>query len=257
MIRPSQDTPPYTVAIIADIHGNLTALEAVLADLATRHYDQLVIAGDLVMNGPFPAETLARMRDLRVPTISGETDRAVVEADNANPLAQWTAEQIGPTGIEYLKTLPFSHSITPSQSTATDTELLIVHATPTNAGAFLILQPNPLDARCSALTPEVEALAMLGEVTAPMIVHGHLHYASSGVVGACRVVSIGSVGFPFDGSPQAAYALATWEDTHWNIAHRRVPYDVERAIVAVECSGQPLAETIIQRLRAARWSTPK
>ncbi len=52
----------FTVAILADIHGNLAALDAVLADLATRLYDSMVIAGDLVMNGPQPAETLARAR---------------------------------------------------------------------------------------------------------------------------------------------------------------------------------------------------
>lgn len=256
MIRQSYDTR-YTVAILADIHGNLTALEAVLADLATQHYDRVIIAGDLVMNGPYPAETLERIRGTHFPALLGETDHAVAAADPANDLACWTADQIGATGINYLETLPFSQLITPPQSVSPDAKLLIVHATPTSAGAFLILETNPLDARCSTLTPEADALNMLGEARTPLIVHGHLHYTSSGVVGTSQVVSIGAVGFPFDGNPQAAYALATWERDQWTIVHRRVSYDIEQVIAAVQRSGQPLAETIIQRLRTARWCPPR
>lgn len=256
MARHPQDKP-FTVAILADIHGNLSALEAVLADLAKEPYDQLVLAGDLVMNGPHPAETLACLRALQVPTLFGETDRAVVEAGRENALARWTAEQIGAAGIAYLETLSFSQSILPPQNASPEADLLIVHATPTNVAAFLILQPNFLDTRCATPTSETEALAMLGETRAGLIIHGHVHYASAGFVGEQQVLSIGAVGFPFDGNPQAAYALATWEDHRWKVIHRRVSYDHERVIAAVKRSGQPLAETIIQRLRTARWCPPQ
>jgi hypothetical protein len=131
--------------------------------------------------------------------------------------------------------------------------LLIVHASPTNAAAFLILEPNVLDTRCSIVTPENEALGMLGETNAGMIIHGHLHYPSYGLMRNQQLVSIGSVGFPFDGNPQAAYAVATWDGSRWNIRHRRVSYDYKRVIEAMNQSGQPLAETMIQRLRTAHW----
>ncbi|MBO0784132.1 MAG: metallophosphoesterase, partial [Ktedonobacteraceae bacterium] len=201
MTQHPQDKP-FTVAILADIHGNLAALEAVLADLATQSYDQLVIAGDLVMNGPHPAETLARIRALQAPTLFGETDRAVIEAHSDNALARWTAEQLGTTGVAYLETLAFSHAFTPPQQNASPAdELLIVHATPTSVADFLILQPNPLDSRCATPTPEALAQGMLGETHPRLILHGHLHYASSGFVGNQQVISIGAVGFPFDGDP--------------------------------------------------------
>jgi predicted phosphodiesterase len=244
---------PFTVAILSDIHGNFLALEAVLADLCTKPYDQLVIAGDLVMNGPHPAETLACIRALQVPTLYGETDQAVAEANGDNALARWTAEQIGESGVAYLDGLPFSHTIRPLPNASPEADLLIVHASPTNAAAFLILEPNVLDERCSTVTPDNEALGMLGETKVGMIIHGHLHYPSHGLVRNQQLVSIGSVGFSFDGNPQAAYALATWDGSRWNIRHRRVSYDYERVIEAMNHSGQPLAETMIQRLRTAHW----
>lgn len=255
MIQPTS-SKPFTVAVLADIHGNLAALRAVLADLATQSYDQLVIAGDLVMNGPHPKETLACVRALQVPTLFGETDRAVVEARSDNALACWTAEHIGAEGVAYLDTLSFSHSIMPPQQASPEAELLIVHATPTNAAAFLVLQPNSLDSRCSTPTPEAEVSALIGSAHARLILHGHLHYASSGWVGGQHVISIGAVGFPFDGNQEAAYALATWDGRRWEITHRRVSYDYESVIATVICSGQPLADTIVHRLRTARWCPP-
>lgn len=246
----------FTVAVLADVHGNLAALRAVLANLATQPHDQLVIAGDLVMNGPHPKETLDCIRSLQVPTLFGETDRAVVEASSDNALACWTAEQIGTTGVDYLETLSFSQSIVPPQNASPENELLIVHATPTNIAAFLIIEPNVLDTRCATRTPEAEASALLGETHPRLILHGHVHYASSGYVGAQQVISIGSVGFPFDGNPQAAYALVTWDGSRWDVSHRRVSYDYESVITAVASSGQPQADTIAHRLRTARWCPP-
>src|SRR6476469_3092000 len=92
----------YTVAVLSDIHGNVAGFDAVLADLATQPHDALVIAGDLVLFGPRPAESLARVREQNVPTIYGNTDRFLV--DGANPMAsdpgvQWVRERIGADGI--------------------------------------------------------------------------------------------------------------------------------------------------------------
>lgn len=258
MAQPSPNQP-FTLAILADIHGNLPALRAVLADLEKAPYDHLILAGDLIMNGPAPAETLACIRALQVPTLFGETDQAVLEAGRGNgtqALARWTADQIGKEGLAYLETLSFSQVITPPGQASPETDLLIVHATPTDVAAFLILQPNPLDSRCATCTPEAEASNLLGEPRARLILRGHLHYASSGFVGGRQLTSIGAVGFPFDGNPQAAYALVTWDGNFWKVTHRRVSYDLESAIAAVKQSGQPLVETIIQRLQTARWCPP-
>ncbi len=68
------DSLSYSVAIIADIHGNVSALNAVIEDLQSQPYDRLVVAGDLVLNGPRPVESLDAIRNLGAPTIYGNAD---------------------------------------------------------------------------------------------------------------------------------------------------------------------------------------
>jgi protein phosphatase len=246
-------TKYFTIALIADIHGNFDALNAVLADLADHHYDQLVIAGDLVSHGPQPAETLSRIRELNVPTIFGNGECDVIEANPNKHSAYWVRQQIGENGTMYLASLPFSHRITPPHGNSPDTDLLIVHATPTSVTDFLILEPQPLGTVYTSTTPEHIAKEMLGDARANLIVYGHIHYASSGIVGSQRLTSIGAVGFPFDGNPQAAYALATWDGIQWHVKHHRVSYDYLRVIESLHQSGQPNPEKSIKRLQTANW----
>jgi protein phosphatase len=243
----------FTVAILADIHGNFDALDAVLADLKNQHYDILIVAGDLVTNGPQPREALAKVRALNVPTIFGNMDREVVEARDDNYIAKWTHDQIGDDGVAYLDALPPTHRVTPPQGISPKDDLLVVHATPTSAYDVLVLEPHPLGTTFTTTTPESEAMRMLGGERANLIVYGHIHYASSGMVRDQRVMSIGAVGFPFDGNHAAAYALATWDGDQWNITHRRVEYEYERVVEAIYQSGQPFPETYAQRLRQANW----
>ncbi|MCA1599286.1 MAG: metallophosphatase family protein, partial [Chloroflexi bacterium] len=103
------------LAIMSDIHGNLAALEAVLADIAARGpCDALGVAGDLCEWGPQPHEVLARVRDLGCPVVQGNTDRNVTFADDEARLRAlgkndhsikglaWTCAQLGPAGVDYL-----------------------------------------------------------------------------------------------------------------------------------------------------------
>src|SRR5690348_5245220 len=151
----------FTIALLADIHGNVDALNAVLADLSTHVYDHMVIAGDLVTQGPQPAEALARVRELDVPTIFGNGDRAVVDAHPSNLIACWTRQQIGESGVAYLASLPFSYRVTSPHDHSPETDLLIVHATPTSVNDILILEPHPLGTTHTQVTPENKAMQML------------------------------------------------------------------------------------------------
>src|ERR671932_2834395 len=133
---------PYTVAVLSDIHGNLAALDAVLDDLAAQPHDATVIAGDLAVNGPYPAEVLARVRALGVPVISGNTERFLVEADD-DLVVRWTREQLREDDLAYLAALPFEHRITPQGRVSPADDLLIVHATPTDVNATLFTERSP------------------------------------------------------------------------------------------------------------------
>ncbi len=249
---------PYTVAIISDIHGNAAALDAVLADLDGQRFDAMVVAGDLALFGPRPREALERVRDLGAPTIYGNTDLPLLPdappippmLAAGTPTIAWTREQIGHADAAWLAGLPFSHRVTPPGGTSPADDLLVVHATPTDVEAILILEANP--GAGWEPTPEPAALALLGDAEANLIVYGHIHYASAGVVGGRRLTSVGAVSSSFDGDPRAAYALASWDGRAWNVDHRRVAYDHEQVAADMVRVGMPHAEGFARRLRAAR-----
>jgi diadenosine tetraphosphatase ApaH/serine/threonine PP2A family protein phosphatase len=239
------------IAILADIHGNFDALDAVLADAATQGLDGYVFAGDLVMNGPRPAETLDRIVGLHAPGVIGNTDQEVLAA--RDPAGQWTAERIGADGCADLRSLPLEQRFTPPSGSSPNDDLLIVHSTPRSCWDLLILTPHPLGTTFTQTTSLDEAAQMLGDACANLIVYGHIHYVSEGVIAGQRVMSIGSVGYPFDGDQRAAYAIAEWSGQTWSITQRRVAYDYERVARMIEQSDQPFASRYAKMLRAANW----
>ena len=81
----------YSVAVIADIHGNVAALNAVLENLQSQPYDRLVVAGDLVLSGPRPVESLDAIQNLGAPTIYGNTDLLVFDEQYSEERLDWVA----------------------------------------------------------------------------------------------------------------------------------------------------------------------
>ncbi len=122
------------IAIISDIHGNHIAFEAVMQDLRQQPpVNQLVIAGDLCLNGPCPKQVLEHVQSLDCPVIQGNTDMEIVthapdKSEKKRNTVSWTREQIGAAGVVYLASLPFSHRI----DNPDGSDLYIVHANPLN-----------------------------------------------------------------------------------------------------------------------------
>ncbi|MBX6377581.1 MAG: metallophosphoesterase, partial [Clostridia bacterium] len=105
----------FTVAVLADIHGNLAALEAVLRDLATVAPDRVVVAGDLVFNGPRPREVVEAIQSLSATVLRGNTDELVVRASAAGQhVASWTRRQLLAEHLDFLAALPFDCRIEPA-----------------------------------------------------------------------------------------------------------------------------------------------
>ena len=246
----SQDCE-FSVAVLADVHGNAAALRAVLNVLEDQTFDALVFAGDLVLNGPRPAETLDTIRALNVPTIYGNADRYVCNPNHPDPGVQWARERLGTAAIAYLSELPFAHRITPPGGESPNDDLLIVHATPTDVEAVLTLEPDRFG--LLKVTPQPKAEWLLGSAQADLILAGHLHYASSGKVGERRCATIGSVGFPCDGDVRAAYAMAAWDGRNWQVHHCRVDYNHLQVAAEIERSSFPFAANSAERLRRARF----
>ena len=245
------DTLSYSVAVISDIHGNAAALNAVLADLRNRPYDRLVVAGDLVLSGPRPAESLDTIRNLGVPTIYGNTDLLVFDEQHSEERLDWVREKLRTDGLSYLKGLPFEHRITPPGGRSPEDDLLIVHATPVDVNGMLVLQPVPFSQR--PVTPDAEARTLLGDAKANLIVAGHLHYASCGVPCGQRYSIIDSVGFPYDGDHRAGYAGVRWDGREWHVENHRLSYDYHKVAEDLRDCGAPFGELSAQRILQARF----
>lgn len=241
----------YSIAVISDIHGNVTALKAVLEDLKNRPYDSLVVAGDLVLSGPRPAESLDVVRNLNVPTIYGNTDLYVFDEKYSEDRLDWVREKIGPDGLNYLKSLPFDHRITPPEGQSPEDDLLIVHATPTDVTGILVLQPVPFSSR--TITPKEEAKILLGDTKANLIVAGHLHYAAHGTPCGQRYNIIDSVGFPYDGDHRAGYASVTWNGKQWQVENHRLNYNYHSVVEDLRSCSAPFGNLSAQRIHQARF----
>ena len=251
-----QPSRPVTVAILSDVHGNDIALRAVLTDLATTPHDLTVIAGDHVWNGVQPAEALRRLRSLGAPMLLGNTDEYLwlpPKFPDMPAMIDWTHHEIGDEGVAFLRGLPIAWRYTPPDGVSPGDDLLVVHATPTDVDAELILEADVYGAHI--VTPAEAALSLIGDARADLIVAGHLHYASSGTVGGQRLASIGSVGGSMDGNPDAAWALARWDGDTWTLEHRRTAYDVAAAATEIERRHPvpALGRVLAERLRQARW----
>ncbi|MEP7198392.1 MAG: metallophosphoesterase family protein [Chloroflexota bacterium] len=225
------------ICIFSDTHGNLSALDAVLADMQPRGpFDLTVMAGDLALFGPRPAETIDRIRAMGCLVLMGNTDQYIVQ--NAQGAYDWIRAQLGAERLHYLAGLPFAYAVQPQAGH----ELLICHA-----------NPKDLEDHLRPDRPEAEVRALLDGVSAEVIAFGHIHTPYIRTVGAHTLFDIASVGLPRDGDTRAAYGIAAWTRNGWQLEHRRVAYDVEAVVADMRASGMPNAEEKIQILRSASY----
>ncbi len=234
------------IAIISDIHGNQVALEAVLQDLEHQSaVDQLVVAGDLCLNGPCPREVLETVRGLNCIVLQGNVDLEVVtqapdKGEKKRNTAAWTREQIGQAGIDYLATLLHSHRIANSDAN----DLLVVHANPLNLedAIFPNAPDSILEYLLGGLDDGIGAMAF-----------GHLHIAYTRKWRHLFLVDVGSCGLPRDEDLRASYAILSWQARSWVAEIRRVAYDVEAVVKQIKTCGMPNVAKRVKTLLEARY----
>lgn len=246
------------VAALSDIHGNLVALEAVLADLARQGpVDHIIIAGDLVWAGPWPAEVVDRVQAISTAVIQGNTDAFFKHVAGETPDGkdesrfaahrQWMEAQLGAERAAYLAGLPFSCRISPpSQHNGAGAghDLLVVHANP-------IDQERAIEPRLTENNLD-KLLSDSGDWAA--LAFGHLHIPSVSTWRGRLLINVASVGLPMDGDPRAVYALLTWDGARWHAEHRRVFYNVPVVVRQMRTGGMPRGKHFAERLMAARYS---
>ncbi|MEZ4870012.1 MAG: metallophosphoesterase family protein [Caldilineaceae bacterium] len=247
------------IAIMSDIHGNIVALDAVLAAIeAEGGVDEHWILGDIVEAGPAPVAVLERIAALpRTRCIRGNTDRYVfvggpirffapgdppaMNLEAAGAIA-WTQGMVTAGGwLPWLEALPLEiRTVLPNGA-----QVLAVHAAPgRDAGLGIKV----------GLT-EAELTLVLSKVEADLIFGGHHHRPLDTMVQGKRVVNVGSVSIPFPPDLRASYALLTADQRGYQVALRRVDYDREAVIAEVERLRHPGMGYIVNHLRGLRQST--
>ena len=198
------------VAALHDVHGNLPALEAVLAEVASLEVDRIVCGGDVVA-GPFPRESLERLQRHDALFLRGNADREPSE---------WVAAQLDPPARDFLAGLP---------TTVTLDGVLYCHGSPRSDEEIL-----------TRVSPEERVRAALEGVSERVVVGGHVHVQYERELGGIRLVNAGSVGMPYEGRQGAFWALV--EDG--SVELRRTTYAVDAAVAAIRASGYPDAEQL-------------
>lgn len=217
------------IAALYDIHGNMPALEAVLAEVAQAGVDAIVVGGDVVP-GPMPRECLELLRASRIPTefIHGNGESAILDVLRGGSIEhvpeifrggiRWCAGQLTPELATWLGTWPATIHL--DVTGIGDT--LFCHATPRNDTEVF-----------TRMSPDEWVRPMFAGVASPLAVCGHTHMPFDRRLGGLRIVNAGSVGMPF--GPPAAY----WALLGPDVEFRHTPYDLQIAATRVRLTSYP------------------
>ena len=239
------------VAILSDIHGNLTAFEAVLADLRLTAPDLILHGGDLADSGSSPIEILDQIRDLAWPGVLGNTDEILIDPESLETFAAqspapptiWAAvrniatatrDLLGEDRIAWLRTLPRFQS---------HPTFALTHATPQSCWQA----PSPK-------ATEADLEATYRSLDRPTVVFAHTHIPSIRHLPGqpTLLLNTGSVGLSYDGDHRASYLLL--DDSMPSI--RRVAYDLDRELTLLTASSLPGAAWTARMLRTGSPQMP-
>ncbi len=228
------------LAVIADIHGNMPAFEAVISDLAAQAVDEVLVAGDLVGRGPEGSRVVRRVCELGWSAIGGNHEdylltfrRREVPSDWLRArewaAARWMAAELDDESAAWLEKLPFSIG---------RPNLRVVHGTPQTDREGI-----------GPWTGDEEIAEHLASVEERVLVCAHTHRPLIHESDAGLVVNVGAVGLPFNRDHRAQYAIFTAGGRHgWQVELRQVAYDLERIFEIYESSGFLAAGGVTSRL---------
>jgi predicted phosphodiesterase len=243
------------LAILADIHGNLPALQSVMADMASFTFDHVIVTGDLINWGPFSADVCAIAARERWAVIRGNNEFYLLDYRTPRAPAHWH---------EYTL-LPWLHAqlagLWQSAIAAWPDELSLRFPDAPPIRVLHGLPGNPWRG-IPPLLNEAELATLLDGVPEAVIVSAHTHLPMSRHVAGRHLLNPGSVGVPLDGLQSASYLLLHGDATGWRATFRRVPYALEPLLAEfrrqrfVDQCG-PVAELVIKEFTTARlWVLP-
>jgi len=234
------------IALISDIHGNLPALESVLADLdRVGSHDGVFHLGDLVGYGPWPNEVVGLLKERGITGVAGNYDSTVATQYEhcgcryEDPFQEamshlsyaWTLEHTTPETKAWLSSLPFRMDLRPLGGHTSGPTLRLIHGNPVLNTVYWTEDRS--DDFCSKMAGQLGA--RVGDVVA----FGHTHKPWNRTVEGVHFVNTGSVGRPKDGDPRAGYVLVQVDGEGEEVDHRRVEYDLAEATRAIRTSALP------------------
>jgi predicted phosphodiesterase len=228
------------IGLISDIHGNLFALETVLAELAADQLDELICLGDVAALGPEPGGVLARLQALGCPVVMGNMDEwllsppdlsAADELDRA--LTEWHVAQLTDVERAYIRAFP----PTVERSLGAGRTLLCFHGSPRSYSDVIV-----------PTTSDDAVNEMLGDTRAAILAGGHTHLQMMRRQGDAHLINVGSAGLPGIGAAAqrnrhvrwAEYAMVEANGDRLEISLRRTPLDVEQMLARARASGMPV-----------------
>jgi putative phosphoesterase len=243
------------IAVIADVHANLAALEAITAHVQAWQPDQVIVAGDLVNRGPRPLECLRFIQEQEISagwlTVRGNHEEYVIEQASPDfprqgPVAEvhrgsyWTYDQLGGE-VAPLEAMPFELTLPAPQGSG---EVRVTHA------SMLGLRNG-----IYPWTSDEELEQKIGRPPALLLV-GHTHIPLIRRLNGTLVVNAGSSGLPFDGDTRPTYARISWINREWQAEIVRVDYDFGQAEQDFYTTGfiedaGPLATLVLRELKLA------
>lgn len=243
------------IAVLSDVHGNLSALDAVLSDLDARGgVDQIVVLGDVATMGPQPREVIDRLRERGCEVIQGNTDvwyapdrppePSPEEAEDKREerilrLYHWLKDELRPDDVEFLNALPFSYEVAVGPE-----RLWFVHGSPRKNNEAM-WPTTPDEGLRKMLKPARKA-----GVT--VVACGHTHQTMLRILDDITVVNPGVVGTQGNGDVRASYGVLTVgdrRDASLRIELHRITYDPTSTIEAAQERGFPMSKRYARKLR--------
>ncbi|GAB2614286.1 metallophosphoesterase family protein [Pseudactinotalea suaedae] len=237
------------IAIISDVHGNLTALEAVLADIADRGIERILNLGDVAGKGPRGSAAVDRCREVCEVTVRGNWDEFLPAiADDRGPDLVWWRDELRQDQRDWLVSLPLSHDLLVSGR-----RVRLFHAS---------AQSPHVRVHVRHTDDEFDGMFLATEMTGAgpgpdVVLYGDIHAAYAQTREGRTLVNVGSVGNPLD-EPTPSYGVLEGvidgvDPAPFGISFVRVPYDVDAEVAVAHERGMPTADVWEVELRTARY----
>lgn len=239
------------LAVLADVHGNLPALEAVVRDMEEQDADGIIAAGDYLTSGPYPTETVRMLRAVDAHMIRGNAEGYFLRFHAGEAPEAWTSsyqwaamrwsyEQLDSQTLDFVADLPEQRVVAINGAAP----IRVVHGSPRSPSERLYPEQDPVALawfrEADLLPPDRDRRRLeqaLERIDEPVLVCGHTHIPWVQNHGDRLALNPGAVSLSFDGDAGAHYALLTWDGERWQVEQRRVPYDLDRVRQGFRASG--------------------